>query len=248
MKASKIGRLTCSSVIHSVKICMIISGSRPHSIQVGSMGAWLKAVLLLCVRYEPVANFSLVLTHGISLAPLTCFISACFRPGQNSSVERYFKDGYHSTDYLLRTAQYPFTFLFTTFLQSSFFIRLASRSQQEGRSYFTRIFLTSMYQLQLSEPLTASCRLASFLLLFFFFFFFFFFNWAFLWPTYTSIDYVWCPPWVKRLRGYIPPGPPAGTWRLYNVGSTSMQRHDVASTLRRRCINVMCLLGRNCSR
>ena len=32
-------------------------------------------------------------------------------------------------------------------------------------------------------------------------------------------------------------------WRLYNVGSTSMQRHDVASTLRRRFINVMCLLG-----
>ena len=37
---------------------------------------------------------------------------------------------------------------------------------------------------------------------------------------------------------------PAGTWRLYNVGSKSMQRHDVASTLRRRCINVMCLLGK----
>ena len=36
---------------------------------------------------------------------------------------------------------------------------------------------------------------------------------------------------------------PAGTWRLYNVGSTSMQRHDVASTLRRRCIKVMCPLG-----
>ena len=36
---------------------------------------------------------------------------------------------------------------------------------------------------------------------------------------------------------------PADTWRLYNVGLTSMQRHDVASTLRRRCINVMCLLG-----
>ena len=35
----------------------------------------------------------------------------------------------------------------------------------------------------------------------------------------------------------------AGTWGLYNVGSTSMQRHDVASTLRRRCINVMCPLG-----
>ena len=36
---------------------------------------------------------------------------------------------------------------------------------------------------------------------------------------------------------------PAGTWRLYNVGSTSMQSHDVASTLRRRCINVMYLLA-----
>ena len=34
----------------------------------------------------------------------------------------------------------------------------------------------------------------------------------------------------------------AGTWRLYNVVSTSMQRHDVASTLYRRCIDVMCLL------
>ena len=32
---------------------------------------------------------------------------------------------------------------------------------------------------------------------------------------------------------------------LYNVISTSMQRHDVASTLRRRCIDVMCLLGLN---
>ena len=31
---------------------------------------------------------------------------------------------------------------------------------------------------------------------------------------------------------------------IYNVGPTSMQRHDVASTLRRCCINVMCLLGR----
>ena len=38
---------------------------------------------------------------------------------------------------------------------------------------------------------------------------------------------------------------PAGTWRLYNVISTSMQRHDVASTLRRLCIDVMCLLGSN---
>ena len=34
---------------------------------------------------------------------------------------------------------------------------------------------------------------------------------------------------------------PAGTWRLYNVVSTSMQRHDVASTLRRRCIDVICM-------
>ena len=33
-------------------------------------------------------------------------------------------------------------------------------------------------------------------------------------------------------------------WRLYNVDTTSMQRYDVASTLRRRCINVMWLLGR----
>ena len=37
---------------------------------------------------------------------------------------------------------------------------------------------------------------------------------------------------------------PASTWRLYTVVSTSMQRHDVASTLRQRCIDVMCLLGR----
>ena len=36
---------------------------------------------------------------------------------------------------------------------------------------------------------------------------------------------------------------PADTWGLYNVASTSMQRHDVASTLIRRCINVMCPLG-----
>ena len=36
---------------------------------------------------------------------------------------------------------------------------------------------------------------------------------------------------------------PAGTWRKYNVASTSMQRHDVASTLRRRYIYVMCPLG-----
>ena len=36
---------------------------------------------------------------------------------------------------------------------------------------------------------------------------------------------------------------PAGTWRKYNVASMSMQRHDVASTLRRRYIYVMCPLG-----
>ena len=40
-----------------------------------------------------------------------------------------------------------------------------------------------------------------------------------------------------------PSGLPAGTWRKYNVTSTSMHRHDVASTLRRRCIYVMCLPG-----
>ena len=33
--------------------------------------------------------------------------------------------------------------------------------------------------------------------------------------------------------------------RKYNVASTSMQRHDVASTLRRRYIYVMCLPGEN---
>ena len=36
---------------------------------------------------------------------------------------------------------------------------------------------------------------------------------------------------------------PAGTWGKYNVTSTSMQCHDVASTLRWRYIYVMCLLG-----
>ena len=36
---------------------------------------------------------------------------------------------------------------------------------------------------------------------------------------------------------------PVGTWRWYNVASMSMQRHDVALTLRRRCINVMRPLG-----
>ena len=35
----------------------------------------------------------------------------------------------------------------------------------------------------------------------------------------------------------------AGTWHLHKVASTSMQRHDVASTLRRLCVNVMCPLG-----
>ena len=37
---------------------------------------------------------------------------------------------------------------------------------------------------------------------------------------------------------------PAGTCRRGNVVSTSMQRHDVPSTLMRRCINAMCLLGK----
>ena len=34
-----------------------------------------------------------------------------------------------------------------------------------------------------------------------------------------------------------------GTWRKFNVASTSIQRHDDASTLRRRYIYVMCLPG-----
>ena len=42
---------------------------------------------------------------------------------------------------------------------------------------------------------------------------------------------------------WAPMSDPAGTWRKYNVASTSMQRHDVASTLRRRYIYVMCPLG-----
>ena len=33
------------------------------------------------------------------------------------------------------------------------------------------------------------------------------------------------------------------TQRAHDVYTTSMQRHDVASTLRRHCIDVMCLLG-----
>ena len=36
---------------------------------------------------------------------------------------------------------------------------------------------------------------------------------------------------------------PVGTLHLYNVASTSMQRHDVAWTLMRRCLSVMSLLG-----
>ena len=37
---------------------------------------------------------------------------------------------------------------------------------------------------------------------------------------------------------------PAGTWRLYNVGSTSMQRHDVASTLYKRHVPAGLFLAR----
>ena len=168
MKASKIGRLTCSSVIHSVKICMIISGFRPHSIQVGYMGAWLKAVLLLCVTYETVANFSLVLTHGISLAPLTCFISACFRPGQNSSVERYFKDGYHSTDYLLVLPS----------IRSLFYSPLSSRAPSSLGYPVSPSRKLDRISREFSSPLCTSCNylnhwLRAIVLLVFFFFFFF---------------------------------------------------------------------------
>ena len=38
-------------------------------------------------------------------------------------------------------------------------------------------------------------------------------------------------------------GSPLGTWQLYNVSSTSMQRHDVASTLMRCCLNAACPLS-----
>ena len=41
---------------------------------------------------------------------------------------------------------------------------------------------------------------------------------------------------------------PAGAKRLYNVALTSMQRHDVASTLKRRYKNVKCPLGNVFSR
>ena len=37
---------------------------------------------------------------------------------------------------------------------------------------------------------------------------------------------------------------PAGTWRLYNVLSMLMQCHNIASTLKWCCTNIMCLLGR----
>ena len=37
---------------------------------------------------------------------------------------------------------------------------------------------------------------------------------------------------------------PAGTWRKYNVASTSMQRHDVASTLRAHDVNITSLQRR----
>ena len=49
-----------------------------------------------------------------------------------------------------------------------------------------------------------------------------------IWSGLIPLCTMWC--W----------GPfPSGTWHLYNVASTSMQRHhdDVASTLTRRCIN-----------
>ena len=68
--------------------------------------------------------------------------------------------------------------------------------------------------------------------------------WNFLGPTRPTVRYlllllicIWA--WSFYNRTSIP----AGKWRVYNVGSTSMQRHDVASTLMRRCTNVMCLLG-----
>ena len=58
---------------------------------------------------------------------------------------------------------------------------------------------------------------------------------------YTTISYFSVRQSIKVwYRCFISQHIPAGTWRKYNVASTSMQRHDVASTLRRRCIYVMC--------
>ena len=51
--------------------------------------------------------------------------------------------------------------------------------------------------------------------------------------------------WAKKRRNFafLSSDIPVGTRHLYKVASTPMQRHDVASTLRRHCINVMCPLG-----
>ena len=45
-------------------------------------------------------------------------------------------------------------------------------------------------------------------------------------------------------RRFWPGNNPAGSWCLYTITLTSMQHSDVASTLMRRCNNVMCPLGR----
>ena len=59
---------------------------------------------------------------------------------------------------------------------------------------------------------------------------------------YTNTEFVSCkihslPLYTWHLNN------PAGTWPFYNVASTLTQRHDVASTLMRRCLNVVCQMG-----
>ena len=45
--------------------------------------------------------------------------------------------------------------------------------------------------------------------------------------------------WRRKTTNMTIDTDPAGTWPLYNVVSTSMQRRDVESTLRQRCIDAM---------
>ena len=49
----------------------------------------------------------------------------------------------------------------------------------------------------------------------------------------------------KQVFGAYTNNNPAGIRRLVNVVLTSMQGHDVASTLMRGCFNVVCPMGRS---
>ena len=50
---------------------------------------------------------------------------------------------------------------------------------------------------------------------------------------------------VCRALRHLPLSSALSSQQTHDVYTTSPQRHDVASTLRRRCINVMCPLGYN---